>query len=237
MKKEMLYEGKAKQIFATDNQDEVLVYYKDDATAGNGAKKGTILNKGIMNNKISSFFFKLLKENGVESHFIDMPSDREMLVKSLEIIQVEVVTRNIAAGSLAKRLGWAEGTKLPNTVVELYYKNDDLGDPIINDFHVAALNLATPEQVAEMESIALKVNEVLTQYLKTKDIELIDFKLEFGLHKGRVGLGDEISPDTCRFWDSKTGEKLDKDRFRRDLGNIEDAYKEVLHRLTGEVIC
>ena len=237
MKKEMLYEGKAKQIFATDNQDEVLVYYKDDATAGNGAKKGTILNKGIMNNKISSFFFKLLKENGVESHFIDMPSDREMLVKSLEIIQVEVVTRNIAAGSLAKRLGWAEGTKLPNSVVELYYKNDDLGDPIINDFHVAALNLATPEQVAEMESIALKVNEVLTQYLKTKDIELIDFKLEFGLHKGMVLLGDEISPDTCRFWDSKTGEKLDKDRFRRDLGNIEDAYKEVLHRLTGEVIC
>ena len=237
MKKEMLYEGKAKQIFATDNQDEVLVYYKDDATAGNGAKKGTILNKGIMNNKISSFFFKLLKENGVESHFIDMPSDREMLVKSLEIIQVEVVTRNIAAGSLAKRLGWAEGTKLPNTVVELYYKNDDLGDPIINDFHVAALNLATPEQVAEMECIALKVNEVLTQYLKTKDIELIDFKLEFGLHKGMVLLGDEISPDTCRFWDSKTGEKLDKDRFRRDLGNIEDAYKEVLHRLTGEVIC
>ena len=237
MKKEMLYEGKAKQIFATDNQDEVLVYYKDDATAGNGAKKGTILNKGIMNNKISSFFFKLLKENGVESHFIDMPSDREMLVKSLEIIQVEVVTRNIAAGSLAKRLGWAEGTKLPNTVVELYYKNDDLGDPIINDFHVAALNLATPEQVAEMESIALKVNELLTQYLKTKDIELIDFKLEFGLHKGMVLLGDEISPDTCRFWDSKTGEKLDKDRFRRDLGNIEDAYKEVLHRLTGEVIC
>lgn len=237
MKKEMLYEGKAKQIFATDNQDEVLVYYKDDATAGNGAKKGTILNKGIMNNKISSFFFKLLKENGVESHFVDMPSDREMLVKSLEIIQVEVVTRNIAAGSLAKRLGWAEGTKLPNTVVELYYKNDDLGDPIINDFHVAALNLATPEQVAEMESIALKVNEVLTQYLKTKDIELIDFKLEFGLHKGMVLLGDEISPDTCRFWDSKTGEKLDKDRFRRDLGNIEDAYKEVLHRLTGEVIC
>ena len=237
MKKEMLYEGKAKQIFATDNQDEVLVYYKDDATAGNGAKKGTILNKGIMNNKISSFFFKLLKENGVESHFIDMPSDREMLVKSLEIIQVEVVTRNIAAGSLAKRLGWAEGTKLPNTVVELYYKNDDLGDPIINDFHVAALNLATPEQVAEMESIALKVNEVLTQYLKTKDIELIDFKLEFGLHKGMVLLGDEISPDTCRFWDSKPGEKQDKDRSRRDLGNIEDAYKEVLHRLTGEVIC
>ena len=236
-KLEKLYEGKAKQIFATDNQDEVLVYYKDDATAGNGAKKGTILNKGIMNNKISSFFFKLLKENGVESHFVDMPSDREMLVKSLEIIQVEVVTRNIAAGSLAKRLGWAEGTKLPNTVVELYYKNDDLGDPIINDFHVAALNLATPEQVAEMESIALKVNEVLTQYLKTKDIELIDFKLEFGLHKGMVLLGDEISPDTCRFWDSKTGEKLDKDRFRRDLGNIEDAYKEVLHRLTGEVIC
>ena len=235
MKKEMLYEGKAKQIFATDNQDEVLVYYKDDATAGNGAKKGTILNKGIMNNKISSFFFKLLKENGVESHFIDKPSDREMLVKSLEIIQVEVVTRNIAAGSLAKRLGWAEGTKLPNTVVELYYKNDDLGDPIINDFHVAALNLATPEQVAEMESIALKVNEVLTQYLKTKDIELIDFKLEFGkTSDGTIVLADEISPDTCRFWDSVTHEKLDKDRFRRNMGGEEDAYKEIMKRLLGE---
>ena len=231
MKKEMLYEGKAKQIFATDNQDEVLVYYKDDATAGNGAKKGTILNKGIMNNKISSFFFKLLKENGVESHFIDMPSDREMLVKSLEIIQVEVVTRNIAAGSLAKRLGWAEGTKLPNTVVELYYKNDDLGDPIINDFHVAALNLATPEQVAEMECIALKVNEVLTQYLKTKDIELIDFKLEFGRFHGQIILADEVSPDTCRLWDVNTREKLDKDRFRRDMGNVEDAYQEVFKRI------
>lgn len=235
MEKKPLYEGKAKQIYATENPDEVLVYYRDDATAGNGAKKGTITDKGIMNNKIASFFFKLLKENGVDNHFISMPSDREMLVKSLQIIPLEVVVRNIAAGSLAKRLGLEEGTKLSCPVVELYYKNDDLGDPLINDFHIKALGVATPEQVAEVEKVGLQVNEILTKYLSTKNIELIDFKLEFGLHKGQVLLGDEISPDTCRFWDTVTKEKLDKDRFRRDMGNVEDAYKEVLHRLTGEV--
>lgn len=235
MEKKPLYEGKAKQIYATENPDEVLVYYRDDATAGNGAKKGTILEKGIMNNKISSFFFQLLKENGVENHFVSMPSDREMLVKSLKILPLEVVVRNIAAGSLAKRLGLEEGTKMNSTVVELYYKDDALGDPLINDFHIKALGIATEEQVAEVEKIALKVNEVLTKYLATKNIELIDFKLEFGLHKGKVLLGDEISPDTCRFWDSVTHEKLDKDRFRRDMGSVEEAYKEVLHRLTGEV--
>lgn len=236
MEKQPLYEGKAKRIFATANEDEVLVYYKDDATAFNGEKKGTILNKGILNNRISSFFFKLLSEQGIPNHFVSMPSDREMLVKSLKIMLVEVVVRNIAAGSLAKRIGWEEGRKMPCTVVEMYYKNDDLGDPLINDYHIKALGLATAEQVAKMEEYALKINTILTNYLKEKDLELIDFKLEFGLHKGEVMLGDEISPDTCRFWDSKTGEKLDKDRFRRNLGNVEEAYKEVLLRLTGEVL-
>jgi len=234
MEKKALYEGKAKKIFATDNPDQFMVYYKDDATAFNGVKKAQILNKGILNNKISSFFFKLLEENGVPTHFVAMPSEREMLVKSLKIVLVEVVVRNIAAGSLAKRLGWAEGTKLPKPVVELYYKSDELGDPLINYYHIAVLDLATPEQIKVMEEMALKINSVLTSYLKGKDIELIDFKLEFGIHNGQIILGDEISPDTCRFWDSKTGEKLDKDRFRRDLGNIEEAYQEVLYRLTGE---
>lgn len=232
----MLYEGKAKQIFATDNENEYLVYFKDDATAFNGEKKGTIQSKGILNNKISTFFFNLLGQNGIPHHFISMVSDREMLVKKLEILKVEVVVRNIAAGSLAKRIGWAEGTKLPSAVIEMYYKNDELGDPLINNYHIKAMGLATEEQVAKMETYALKINEILTNYLKNKQLELIDFKLEFGLHNGEVVLGDEISPDTCRFWDSMTGEKLDKDRFRRDLGNVEGAYKEVLYRLTGEAI-
>lgn len=235
MKKELLYEGKAKQMYRTDKAGEILVYYKDDATAGNGAKKGTILEKGIMNNKISAFFFELLRENGVDNHYISMPSEREMLVKALKIIPIEVVVRNIAAGSLAKRLGMEEGTKLPQAVVELYYKSDELGDPMINHFHIQALGLATPAQIAEIEHTALKVNEILSRHLAEKKIELIDFKLEFGLYEGTVLLGDEISPDNCRFWDSETHEKLDKDRFRRDLGKVEDAYKEVLHRLTGEV--
>ena len=235
MRKELLYEGKAKQMYRTDKAGEILVYYKDDATAGNGAKKGTILEKGIMNNKISAFFFELLRENGVENHYISMPSEREMLVKALEIIPVEVVVRNIAAGSLAKRLGMEEGTKLSQAVVELYYKSDALGDPMINHFHIQALGLATPEQIVEIERTALKVNEILSRYLAEKKIELIDFKLEFGLYEGKIMLGDEISPDNCRFWDSETHEKLDKDRFRRDLGKVEDAYKEVLHRLTGEI--
>lgn len=232
----MLYEGKAKQIFATDNENEYLVYFKDDATAFNGEKKGTIQSKGVLNNKISTFFFNLLAENGIPHHFISMVSDREMLVKKLEILKVEVVVRNIAAGSLAKRIGWEEGTKMPSTVLEMYYKNDELGDPLINSYHIKAMSLATEEQVAKMEEYALKINEVLTSYLKTKKLELIDFKLEFGLYNGEVILGDEISPDTCRFWDSVTGEKLDKDRFRRDLGNVEEAYKEVLQRLTGEAV-
>lgn len=231
-----LYEGKAKQVFATDHPDELLVYFKDDATALNGLKKGTIINKGVLNNKISTFFFEMLGQAGIPHHFVKQLSDREMLVKKLTILPVEVVVRNIAAGSLAKRIGWEEGRKMPCTIVEMYYKNDDLGDPLINNFHIAALGLATPEQVQQLETMALKINELLTAYLKTKNIELIDFKLEFGTHNGQLLLGDEISPDTCRLWDTVTSEKLDKDRFRRDLGNVEDAYKEVLKRLTGEVL-
>lgn len=234
MEKQPLYEGKAKRIFATDVADELLVYYKDDATAFNGLKKGTIESKGVLNNKITTFFFNLLGKNGIPHHFIRLVSEREQLVKALKILPVEVVVRNIAAGSLAKRIGWEEGKKLPAPIVEMYYKNDDLGDPLINQYHIKVLELATEEQEKQLEEYALRINEILTRYLQEKKIELIDFKLEFGVHKGQVLLGDEISPDTCRFWDSETGEKLDKDRFRRDLGNVEDAYKEILFRLTGE---
>ncbi|HWR09046.1 phosphoribosylaminoimidazolesuccinocarboxamide synthase [Sporomusa sp.] len=234
MNQKPMYEGKAKQVFATENPDELLVYFKDDATAFNGEKRGTIGNKGVFNNKISTFFFNLLGEKGIPHHFVRMLNDREMLVKKLDILPVEVVVRNVAAGSLAKRIGWEEGRKLPTTIIELYYKDDALGDPLINNYHIKALGLATPEQVETMEKYALRINEILAAFLKDKQVELIDFKLEFGVHKGEVLLGDEISPDTCRFWDSETGQKLDKDRFRRDLGNVEEAYKEVLKRLTGE---
>lgn len=234
MDKKPMYEGKAKQVYLTDNPDEYLVYYKDDATAFNGIKKGTIGNKGVLNNKISAFFFELLGKEGIPHHFVRLVSDREMQVKKLEILPIEVVVRNIAAGSLAKRIGWEEGRKLPSTVVELYYKNDDLGDPLINEYHIKALGLATPEQVKTLEEYAVKINDILSAFLKSRKLELIDFKLEFGVHKGQILLGDEISPDTCRFWDTETGEKLDKDRFRRDLGNVEEAYSEVWNRLTGE---
>ena len=234
MEKQPIYEGKAKQVFTTGNPDELLVYFKDDATAFNGEKKGTIVNKGVLNNKISSFFFDLLGKQGIPHHFIRTVSDREMLVKRLEIVKVEVVVRNIAAGSLAKRIGWEEGKKLSHPVLEMYYKNDELGDPLINDYHIYAMGLAQPEQVAKMSEYALKINAILSEYLKAKQLALIDFKLEFGMHNGELILGDEISPDTCLFWDSKTGEKLDKDRFRRDLGGVEEAYHEILYRLTGE---
>ena len=230
----MLYEGKAKKVFTTENPDEFLVYFKDDATAFNGVKKGTILNKGVLNNKISAFFFNLLAKHGIPHHFVRLVSDREMLVKKLDILQIEVVMRNITAGSLAKRIGWEEGKKLPMPVVELNYKNDDLGDPLINEYHARAMGLATDEQIKAIQEYGLKINAILSDYLKDKKLELIDFKLEFGIHNGQLLLGDEISPDTCRFWDTETGEKLDKDRFRRDLGDVEEAYKEVLFRLTGE---
>ena len=234
MEETQLYEGKAKKVFATVNPDEYRVYYKDDATAFDGAKRGTIINKGIINNKVSAFFFNLLGEQGVPHHFVKLLSDREMTVKTLDILKVEVVVRNVAAGSLAKRIGWEEGTKMPSPILEYYYKNDELHDPMINDYHIKAMGLATPEQMKQIETYALKINEILSAYLKTKKIELIDFKLEFGVHKGQVILGDEISPDTCRFWDKATGKKLDKDRFRRDLGDVEEAYHEIISRLMGE---
>ena len=233
---EMLYEGKAKKLFQTEKANEVLVYYKDDATALNGLKKGTIINKGVLNNRITAFFFDLLGKNAIPHHMIKRVSDREMLVKKVDIILVEVVTRNVAAGSLAKRLGLPEGTKLSTPVVEFYYKSDELGDPMINDFHIQAIKLATDAEVAKLKEYALKINDILIKHLATKNIELIDFKLEFGRYNGEVILADEITPDTCRLWDATTHEKLDKDRFRRDMGNVEEAYQEVLHRLTGETL-
>lgn len=229
-----LYEGKAKVVFATDNPAQYIVYYKDDATAFNGLKKGSIADKGVLNNKITSHFFQLLEGEGIPTHYVKYLSDREQLVKKLDILLVEVVVRNVAAGSLAKRIGFAEGTLLASPVVEFYYKNDELGDPLVNNYHIQVLKLATPEQLAVLEKMALRINEILSAYLLKKNIRLIDFKLEFGLHQGEILLGDEISPDTCRFWDTETNEKLDKDRFRRDLGNVEEAYKQILFRLTGE---
>ena len=190
------------------------------------------MGKGELNNAISSIFFSMLKDHGIENHFVEKISDTEQLVKRTDIIMVEVIVRNIAAGGMAKRLGIPEGTPLKSTVVEFCYKSDELGDPMINDYHIAALDLATKEQVAEITDITLKVNEVLKQYLAERKVKLVDFKLEFGLFHGKVLLSDEISPDTCRFWDSETNEKLDKDRFRRDMGHVEDAYREILKRLT-----
>jgi len=231
LKKDMLYEGKAKRIYSTDDPGKYLVEFKNDATAFDGKKKGTIDNKGMLNNKISTLFFNLLEEKGVKTHFLKAISDTEMLVRPLEIILVEVVVRNIAAGSLAKRIGMEEGTPLPAPVVEYYYKSDALGDPLINNSHIAVLGLATPDQMEAIKETALRVNGILKEFLTGKKIDLVDFKLEFGRYDEEILLGDEISPDTCRFWDSQTREKLDKDRFRRDLGNVEGAYQEVLKRL------
>lgn len=234
MKKgQMLYEGKAKKIYKTDEKDKFIVEFKDDATAFNGKKKGTILEKGVMNNKISAYFFEKLEAEGIPTHFESLLSDREMLVKAVEIIPVEVIVRNIAAGSLAKRLGLEEGTSLKKPVLEFCYKSDELGDPMINRYHIAAIELASDEEMKKIEELSLKINDILQQDLIKKGIELVDFKLEFGRYKGEVILADEISPDTCRFWDAETKQKLDKDRFRRDLGGVEDAYKEVLNRLIG----
>jgi phosphoribosylaminoimidazole-succinocarboxamide synthase len=231
----LLYEGKAKKVFVTDHPDRYIVSYKDDATAFNGEKKGTIIGKGELNNRISSIFFELLHAHNIPTHFIERLSETEQLVKKVSIIPLEVVVRNIAAGSLSKRLGLAEGTALEKTVVELYYKNDALGDPLINHFHIAALGLATENQVRQLEELGLKINEILKPYLLERDVVLVDFKLEFGIDsEGNVILADEISPDTCRFWDAQTNEKLDKDRFRRDLGKVEEAYQEMLHRLGGD---
>jgi phosphoribosylaminoimidazole-succinocarboxamide synthase len=232
-KKDFLYEGKAKIIYTTEDPDLVVVDYKDDATALNGLKKGQISNKGVLNNKIASFFFEMLATKGIESHYVRRLSERQMLVKKLAILKVEVVVRNIVAGSLSKRLGLPEGTSLKRPVLEFYYKDDALGDPMINPYHIYAIDIATEEQVDTLSTSALKINDILKAYMLERGILLVDFKLEFGTFHGQVLLGDEISPDTCRFWDAKTMEKLDKDRFRRDLGGVEEAYVEILSRLTG----
>ncbi len=235
MKKlEMLYEGKAKKVFKTDNEKLYIVEYKDDATAFNGVKKGTIVGKGVVNNKMSAAMFAMLEEKGIPTHLEKLLNDRECLVKAVKIVPLEVIVRNIAAGSLSKRLGIEEGIEMKETVLEFCYKNDELGDPIINDYHIAAVELATKEQVEKIKEYALKINEIMLEYFKARNIKLIDFKLEFGLYDGEVILADEISPDTCRLWDAETNKKLDKDRFRRDLGEVEEVYQEVLNRIVAK---
>ncbi|MFW2488515.1 phosphoribosylaminoimidazolesuccinocarboxamide synthase [Clostridium chromiireducens] len=232
-KLEMMYEGKAKKIYATDKADEVIVYYKDDATAFNGEKKGQIEDKGVMNNAITSVIFELLEKAGVKTHFIEKLNDREQLCKKVEIVPLEVIVRNVAAGSMAKRLGLEEGFALKTTVFELSYKDDSLGDPLINDYHAVGIGATTFEELKVMYDMTAKINDVLKAVFKEQNINLIDFKIEFGrLADGTIVLADEISPDTCRFWDATTGEKLDKDRFRRDLGNVKDAYVEILKRIS-----
>ena len=232
-KLEMMYEGKAKKIYATDKADEVIVYYKDDATAFNGEKKGQIEDKGVMNNAITSLIFEILEKEGVKTHFIEKLNDREQLCKKVEIVPLEVIVRNVAAGSMAKRLGLEEGFALKTTVFELSYKDDSLGDPLINDYHAVGIGATTFEELKEIYAMTAKINDVLKAVFKEQNINLIDFKIEFGrLADGTVVLADEISPDTCRFWDATTGEKLDKDRFRRDLGNVKDAYVEILKRIS-----
>lgn len=230
-KKEQIYEGKAKKVFATDDADTCIVDYKDDATAFNGLKKGTIIGKGVVNNKMSNYLFQLLEKKGIPTHFIRQLSDRETLVKRVEIVPLEVIVRNKAAGSLAKRLGLAEGTPMKCPVLEFCYKSDELGDPMVNETHILAAGFATKEEIDIITEMALKVNEILCEFFLSVNIELIDFKLEFGRYHGKILLADEISPDTCRFWDVHTHEKLDKDRFRRDLGGVEEAYQEVMKRI------
>ena len=235
MKLEQVYEGKAKKVFRTEDPDLFIVDYKDDATAFNGLKKGSIAGKGVINNRVTNHLMTLLEKQGIPTHLVKEISPRETLVKKVAIVPLEVIVRNIAAGSLSKRLGLEEGTKLNKTVLEYCYKDDELGDPMVNDYHIAAMGWATGEEVALIAFYALKINDILSAYLKDLNIELIDFKLEFGkTSDGKIVLADEISPDTCRFWDSRTHEKLDKDRFRRDLGGVEDAYQEILKRLLGE---
>ena len=230
MKKcEQLYEGKAKKVFATEDPNLCIVDYKDDATAFNGQKKGTIAGKGVVNNRMSNFMFQLLEKHGVKTHFVEELSDRETVVKKVEIVPLEVMIRNLSAGSFAKRFGVEEGIEFAQPTIEFSYKNDDLGDPLINDYHAMALGLATQEEIDTIKAMAFKVNEVMKEYFKQLDVILVDFKLEFGkTPDGEILLADEISPDTCRFWDVHTHEKLDKDRFRRDLGGVEEAYAEMM---------
>ena len=230
--KEQLYEGKAKKVFATDDPELLIVAYKDDATAFNGLKKGTIVGKGVINNKMSNRLMAMLEKNGIPTHYVQELSDRETLVKKVSIVPLEVIVRNISAGSFAKHYGVEEGIVFDQPTVEYSYKNDALGDPLLNTSHALALKLATAEEIETIRTYALRINELLKAFWKTCGVTLVDFKLEFGrLTDGTIVLADEISPDTCRLWDAATGEKLDKDRFRRDLGGVEEAYAEIMHRL------
>ena len=233
-KKEQLYEGKAKKVFATDDPALVIVSYKDDATALDGLKKGTILGKGAVNNRMSDFLFSLLEKEGIPTHFVKELNDREALVRKVSIVPLEVIIRNISAGSFAKRYGVEEGIVFSEPTIEFSYKNDVLHDPLLNSYHALALGLATKEEIETIKSMAFRVNEILKAYFLKLNVRLVDFKLEFGrLPDGKIVLADEISPDTCRFWDATTGEKLDKDRFRRDMGGVEDAYREMMKRVFG----
>ena len=233
-KGEQLYEGKAKKVFATSDPDLVIVSYKDDATAGDGAKRGTIAGKGVINNRMTNYMFSLLEKEGIPTHLVEELSDCDTLVKKVEIVPLEVIVRNVAAGSFSKRMGVEEGKALLCPILEFSYKNDDLHDPFINDYYALALGLATREELDTIAKYAFAVNEFMKKFFKGLNIDLIDFKLEFGRFKGQIVLADEISPDTCRFWDSTTHEKLDKDRFRRDMGGVEEAYQEIMKRLMGE---
>ena len=230
-KKELLYEGKAKKVYTTENPDVLIVDYKDDATAFNGVKKGTIVGKGVVNNRMTNHIFKMLEEKGIPTHFIEELSDRETAVKKVEIVPLEVIVRNVAAGSFSKKLGIEEGFRLLSPTLEFSYKNDELGDPMINDYYAVAIGAATREEIDKVTELVFKINEILVDYFKSIKVDLIDFKVEFGRYKGQIILADEISPDTCRFWDSETHEKLDKDRFRRDLGHVEEAYEEIYRRI------
>ncbi|MBK9309120.1 MAG: phosphoribosylaminoimidazolesuccinocarboxamide synthase [Nitrospira sp.] len=229
----LLYEGKAKKIFLAENPDQVIQYFKDDATAFNAQKRGNIVDKGVVNNRVSERLFHLLEQNGIRTHFLERLNDREMLTKKVRIVPIEVVVRNVVAGSLAKRLGLKEGNRIDPALVEFYYKDDALGDPLVNDDHLRLLNIATPGVLRELRELGHAVNKVLRPFFAERKMQLVDFKLEFGVFHNKLILADEISPDTCRFWDMTTGESMDKDRFRKDLGRIEEAYQEVLRRVCG----
>ena len=234
-KKEQLYEGKAKKVYATEDPERYIVSYKDDATAFNGLKKGTIVGKGAINNRMTNFLMKKLEESGIPTHFVEELNDRETVVKKVQIVPLEVIIRNISAGSFAKRYGVEEGIVFSSPTIEFSYKNDELGDPLLNSYHALALGLATQAEIDRIKELSFAVNEFLKAFMKAHNVDLVDSKMEFGrLSDGTIVLADEISPDTCRFWDSTTHEKLDKDRFRRDLGNVEDAYQEMMRRILGE---
>ncbi|MCF2651442.1 phosphoribosylaminoimidazolesuccinocarboxamide synthase [Anaeromassilibacillus senegalensis] len=231
-KTELLYEGKAKKVYATEDPEYCIVSYKDDATAFNGLKKGTIVGKGVVNNRMSNFMFKLLEQKGIKTHFVEELNERDTVVRKVSIVPLEVIVRNKAAGSLSKRLGLEEGTPMRVPVLEFCYKNDDLGDPMVNNYHILAAGFATQEEIDKIASMSLAVNKTMIEFFKSVNVDLIDFKLEFGkTSDGEIILADEISPDTCRFWDIHTGEKLDKDRFRRDMGGVEEAYAEMMKRI------